>query len=330
GGSIRIPAAYCGLFGLKPGRGVVPAGPRNSEMLLGSAVTGVLTRSVRDAAAFLDIMRGSDPDAPYEFAMPAVAHVDALAEPGRKLRIGVQTHSALNPSPHPDVLAALDKTRDLLLGLGHVVEEARPSIDEEQLAQDFLVPWFVHVANGVAESASDRGNPGRSEFELDTLVLAAIGRATSAVDYDAAIERWHVHVRALSEFHRRYDVLLTPTTAEPAPRVGAFDTPLVERLGSRVAVALHLGPVMGRLGVVHDAVMRSLSAVPYTQLANLTGRPAMSVPLFSTPTGLPTGAHFTAPPSGETMLLRLAKELEEAQPWFATVPSPPRSGAQRR
>ncbi|KIQ19872.1 amidase [Rhodococcus sp. MEB064] len=319
GGSIRIPAAYCGLFGLKPGRGVVPSGPRSGEPLFGAAVTGVLTRSVRDSAAFLDVMRGSDPSAPYEFAAPGRSYAESLSAQGRTLRIGVHTGSALNASPNPEVVAAVHAMRDLLTDMGHVVEDARPAVDEEQLARDFLTPWFVHVAAEVARHTRT-GRPSRSDFELDTLVLAEIGRATSAVDYDAAIGRWHDHVRALGTFHQHYDLFLTPTTAEPAPLIGAFDTPFAERLGARAGLALRLGPVLGRLGVVQDAVMRSLSAVPYTQLANVTGRPAMSIPSAWTPEGLPVGVQFVAAPGGESTLLQLARDLEEARPWFATVP----------
>lgn len=320
GGSIRIPAAYCGLFGLKPGRAVVPAGPRAGEMLFGSAVTGVLTRSVRDSAAFLDIVRGSDDDAPFEFAAPSTSHVEALGRPGPRLRIGVAARSALNDAPHPDVLAALDRARDLLVELGHTVEEVASPFDEEQLARDFLVPWFVHLAAEVS-SASATARPTTTEFELDTLVLAEIGRATRAVDHDAALARWQDHVRAIAAFHRRFDLLMTPTTAGPAPLIGAFDTPFVERVGARLALALRLGPILGRLGAVQDAVMRSLSAVPYTQSANLTGRPAMSVPLSATVDGLPVGVHFLAPPGGETRLLVLAAELEVARPWFDRIPA---------
>ncbi|MGW5268676.1 amidase [Rhodococcus sp. NPDC003994] len=316
GGSIRIPAAYSGLVGLKPGRGIVPCGPRFSEFFHGGAVTGVLTRSVRDSAAMLDVLRGSDPAAPYVTPTLPDTHLSALNTPGPRLRIGMQSTSALCDAPDPEVVDALRRTRTLLVDLGHVVEDVPPPVDEEALARDFLLPWFVNVASEVAAIGSARA----ADVELDTMVMAELGRRTTAVDHDAALARWHDHVRALSDFHRRFDLLLTPTTATPAPRIGELATSRLERLGARAALALRLGSVLARVGAVEAGVMRNLSVVPFTQAANLTGRPALSVPLFRTASGLPVGSHFVAPPGGETQVLRLARELEEAMPWFDVTP----------
>ncbi|MCX6469002.1 MAG: amidase [Corynebacteriales bacterium] len=314
GGSIRIPAACCGLFGLKPGRGVVPTGPGHSEFHHGSAVTGVVTRTVRDSAAMLDVLRGTDPLAPpFVFADPDAGYLDAVSRAPRPLRIGVQRLSALNDTPDPAVLDALSSTCDLLTDLGHVVEEARPAIDEQQLADDFLVPWFVHVASAVDDLRA--GGAGTSDFELDTLVMAAIGRTTSAVELEAALGRWHTHVRALSEFHQRYDLLMTPTIARTAPRLGDYATSSLERLAARSVLSARLGRFLDATGTVTAAILRNLSWVPYTQLANLTGRPAASIPLHQAPDGLPIGIQFVAPPGGEGLLFSLAGQLEQASPW---------------
>ncbi|HKT01958.1 MAG TPA: amidase [Rugosimonospora sp.] len=323
GGSIRIPASCCGLFGLKPGRGLVPSGPVYGEGMHGAAVNGVISRSVRDTAAMLDVLRGADPDAPYLPAAGGPRFADEVNRPPGRLRIGVQTESTLNPDPHPEALAAVTDAVQLLNDLGHDVQPARVRFDDLLMAHDFLLPWFVHVAGEVARAR--RVNRGRDGVELDSQVMAAIGRATSAVEYAGAVERWHGYVRALSAFHRRYDLLLTPTTAQPPPLIGEFDTSPVQRMAAAAVLALRGGPLLRRLGIVEQVVHRNLSWVPYTQLANLTGRPAMSVPLYWTPQGLPMGVQFVAPLGGEGLLLRLATQLEVARPWCRRRPPDPPS-----
>jgi Asp-tRNA(Asn)/Glu-tRNA(Gln) amidotransferase A subunit family amidase len=318
GGSIRIPAACCGLFGLKPGRGVVPSGPGHGEGFHGAATEGVISRSVRDTAAMLDVLTGAGPAAPYLSAVPAGPYLAEVGRPPGRLRIGLQVASTLNPEPHPEAVAAVEDAAALLTELGHDVVEAPVGYDDAALAEDFLLPWFVRVANQVAEVGADYD--GDDGFELDTLVMAAIGRATPATRHEGALQRWHTYVRALDDYHRTHDLLLTPTLARPPLRIGELDTPLLERLGARVVLALRAGAVLPKVGVVRNAVHRNLSWVPYTQLANLTGRPAMSVPLYWTPAGLPLGVQLVAPLGGEGALLRLAAQLEEARPWFDRRP----------
>nr|WP_211330458.1 amidase [Prauserella muralis] len=321
GGSIRIPAACCGLFGLKPGRGVVPSGPARGEGMHGAVTDGVISRSVRDTAAMLDVLRGADPDAPYAPAEHPGSYRDEAGRPPGRLRIGVHTGSRLNPRPHPEAVAAVDDAVALLTDLGHEVEPVDPGYDDAQLASDFLLVWFVHIAAEVerAKALSGRG----TGVELDSRVMAAIGRATSATEHEAALQRRHRYVRALSALHRRYDLLLTPTIARPAPRLGELDLPAGERLAAEAMLAARAGRLLGRLGRVRQAVLKNLAWVPYTQLANLTGRPAASVPLYWTPDGLPLGVQFVAPLGGEALLLRLAAQLEQARPWFDRRPAEP-------
>lgn len=315
GGSIRIPAACCGLFGLKVGRGLVPAGPLSGESLHGSAVNGVISRSVRDSAAMLDVLAGPEPTSPYAPQVPAGRFADEIErEPGR-LRIGVYVPSAINPTPDPEAYAAVAAATKLLDELGHeVVELPRAPYDDAALAKDFLTTWFTSLAWQVAAIKRDTGCGDRA-FELDTLLMAALGRGTSGVDYLAALERRHDHVRKLAAFHADHDLLLTPTLATPPPRIGAFDMSSAERIAGVTTLKLHVVPVLTRLGIVDRMITDNLGWVPYTQLANLTGRPAMSVPLHWTADGLPMGVQFVAPLSGEATLLRLAAQLEKASPW---------------
>ena len=315
GGSIRIPAACCGLFGLKAGRGLVPNGPRATEPLHGAATDGVISRSVRDSAAMLDLLAGADATAAYA---PATTDRPLLEEVGRepgRLRIGFVSSSAINPTPHPQAVAAVQDAAQLLESLGHDVEPVATPYDDAALARDFLTLWFVYVAWEVEEVKRLTG-AGDDGFEQDTLIMAALGRKVSGVEHCAALERRHEHVSALARFHERYDLLLTPTLAEPPPKVGAFDTPKALRPLASMLLRTRTAGVLGKLGIVDRMIDDNLGWVPFTQLANLTGRPAMSVPLHWTPDGLPLGTQFVAPLGGEGMLVRLAAQLEEARPWF--------------
>jgi Asp-tRNA(Asn)/Glu-tRNA(Gln) amidotransferase A subunit family amidase len=321
GGSIRIPAACCGLFGLKAGRGLIPTGPARGEGLFGSATDGVISRTVRDTAAMLDVLAGPAPDSPYDSPTPPTPFADAVGQDPGRLRIGVCTASAIPPGPQREALAATRAAVAALEQLGHEVEELpTPPFDAAALAQDFLLTWFVHVAWQVDEIKRETGCDDDA-FELDTLVMAALGRGRSGVEHCGALERRQLHVRRLAAFHARHDLLLTPTLATPPPRIGAFDLPLPARLASRALLRTKTTGLLRRIGIVDRMIEENLGWVPYTQLANLTGRPAMSVPLHWTGDGLPLGVQFVAPPGGEATLLRLAAQLEQVSPWADRRPS---------
>jgi Asp-tRNA(Asn)/Glu-tRNA(Gln) amidotransferase A subunit family amidase len=320
GGSIRIPASACGLFGLKPSRGLVPSGPLVQEGLGGTATNGVLSRSVRDTAAMLDVLVGGAPDGPYLPSVPHTPYADEVGQDPGTLRIGLCTASAINPRPHPEAVAAATKAGELLESLGHKVEQLdRAPFDDEALARDFLTSWFAYAADSVAQAKAVSGS-GNSGFEPDTLVMAALGRATKTVDLVRAIENRQLHVRRLAEFHESFDLLLTPTTAMPPPRIGAFDlAPRLQQAQNALVRARGAG-LLRFTPIVDQLITENLGWVPYTQLANLTGRPAMSVPLHWTADGLPIGAQLVGRLGAEGQLLRLAAQLEQAQPWFDRRP----------
>lgn len=319
GGSIRIPAACCGLFGLKVGRGMVPAGPERSENFHGAALDGVVSRSVRDSAAALDVLTGPDAAGPYLASAPERDFAEELGrEPGR-LRIGFSAESALG-KPHPHAVAALTDAAELLESLGHEVEEVDSPVDLDALAVDFLQAWSVKLASAVDEAVR-RAGASATSFELDTRLLAAIGHTFSGPEYSAVLDRWHGHTRSLAEFHQRHDMLLTPSLAGPPVRIGELDTPRLLQEAGKVALTLRLGTVLRKTGMVDRVARENLRHVPYTQLANITGRPAMSVPLYWDPDGLPLGVQFVAPLGGEGTLFRLAAQLERARPWAHREPS---------
>lgn len=319
GGSIRIPAACCGLVGLKPGRGLTPMGPTTSESMHGAAVQGVVSRTVRDTAAMLDVICGGEPSGPYVPALPAAPFAAAVGQDPGKLRIGVRVPSAITPEPHPEAFAAVEATVRALTELGHHVEELpQAPYDDAALARDFLLTWFVHLAWDV-DAAKRLTGAGNDAFERDTLIMAAVGRATSSISYVDAVERRHEHTLRLTRFFESYDLLLTPTLATPPPKIGEFDLPAVLQRASDALIKTRTAGLLRHTKIVDDLVEKNLGWLPYTQLANLTGRPAISLPLHWTADGLPLGVQFVAPLGGESLLISLAAQLEQAVPWSERV-----------
>jgi amidase len=321
GGSIRIPAACCGLVGLKPGRGLVPFGPDESEMLHGLVQTGVVSRTVRDTAAMLDVLAGPDAVAAYAPALPDRPLLDAIEEPPGRLRIGFSTASAIRGTPHPEAVAAVEHAARLLTDLGHDVEEVPAPHDDAKLARDFLTIWFAHQTNEM-ERIKARTGRGDDAFEQDTRVMAALGRAITALELDEALEPHRFeHIAGLSRLHETHDLLLTPTLGEPPIAIGALDLPRPLKLVTEGLLRTRTTKVMQLTGVVDQVVQRNLAWVPYTQLANVTGRPAISLPLHWTPGGLPMGVQLVGPLRSEGLLLRLARQLEQAAPWADRRPA---------
>ncbi|MGU3649908.1 amidase [Mycolicibacterium sp. A43C] len=319
GGSTRIPAACCGLVGLKPGRGVTPMGPAQSEAMHGAAVQGVVSRTVRDTAAMFDVMAGGEPFGPYATSHAPGSFAAAVGQAPGRLRIGVRVPSAITPNPHREAFAAVQATVQALTDLGHHVEELpQAPFDDAELARDFLLTWFVYLAWEVDEAKRLSG-AGDAAFERDTLIMAALGRATSSVAYVDAVARRHEHTRRLSTFFESYDLLLTPTLATPPPRIGEFDLPVALQHGADILLKTRTAKLLRYTKIVDDMVDKNLGWVPYTQLANLTGRPAISLPLHWTADGLPLGVQFVAPLAGESLLIRLAAQLEQALPWADRV-----------
>lgn len=321
GGSIRIPASACGLFGLKASRGLVPHGPVAGEGMGGMATNGVISRSVRDTAAMLDVLVGPEPEGPFLHATAESRHLDEVGRDPSQLRIGVCTSSAINPNPDPEALAAAAEAAELLGSLGHHVEIIeRAPFDDAALAKDFLTTWFVYAAYSV-DTAKTLTGADDSAFEPDTLVMAALGRATKPVDFVRSIENRQLHVRRLAEFHKGHDLLVTPTTATPPPRVGAFDATAGVLAAEKALLKVRGAGLLRLTPIVDQMISQNLGWVPYTQLANITGRPAMSVPLHWTAGGLPIGVQFVGRLGAEGQMLRLASQLEQAQPWAHRRPA---------
>ncbi len=302
GGSIRIPASCCGLVGLKPSRGRISLGPDYSAIDDMLVVELCVSRSVRDTAGVLDAVHGRATGDTVMAPAPARPYTGEVgADPGR-LRVGLLTHNPLDTGDiHPDCVAAARRTAELVESLGHTVEEAfPPAVAQPDLVRQFTMLWAGTLAYNLRYWERRVGRDVTAgDVEPLTWALGEMGRAAHAVDY---IDAQHAMLdlgRAVEEwFASGYDLLLTPTMGEPPCPLGEFHTPDDPMLG----------------------FMRAAGFTPYTPLANMTGGPAVSLPLHWNDAGLPIGSQLMAAYGREDLLLRVASQLEQAQPWAERTP----------
>jgi Asp-tRNA(Asn)/Glu-tRNA(Gln) amidotransferase A subunit family amidase len=300
GGSIRIPASCCGLFGLKPTRARNPMGPDVGEGWSGASVAHAITRSVRDSAALLDATSGPDVGDPYWAPPPAGPF---LAEVGRDpghLRIALAITPWNGKPVDPQCADAARAAARLCERLGHHVEEARPDINADALGLASRVIVSANVRNALDLRGTARGRPvTEDEVERVTWLRAQDAVAFTAADYARSILVVHRIGRAVARFFARYDILLTPTMACTPYPLGVLDMSTAD------------------LDAFYDALLRSIA---FTSLFNSSGNPAMSVPLAWSHEGLPIGVQFVAPFGDEARLFRLAAQLETTQPWATRRP----------
>jgi len=316
GGSIRIPASCCGLFGLKPGRGRVPTGPVEVEYWAGCVSEGVLTRSVRDGAAALDVLAGPDPGAPYHAPPPPDSFLAEAGRPPGRLRVAFTTRPPVAAKVHPDCAAAAADAARLLEELGHDVREAAPPFDGDAFARDFVVLLIGETAADVRDAEAATGRRARpGDLEPETAALALLAREVTAEDYAIALRRLKRTCRVAGRFFQDTDVLLTPTLARPPVPVGSLRPRGPEAVLLKALLRLRAGGVLKAMGALEKLATTAWSFSPFTPVWNVTGQPAMSVPLTWSAAGLPIGAHFVARQGEEGLLLRLAAQLEEARPW---------------
>jgi amidase len=294
GGSIRIPASCCGVFGLKPTRARNPLGPDFGDVISGLVVEHAVTRTVRDSAALLDATAGPDAGDPY-WAPPCERSFlqEVETDPGI-LRIAFTTQSGTSSEVHPDCLKAVEGSAKLCADLGHTVEEANLNIYEEQVVIAFTVLWSAGCISTIKSLGVKK-----EQVEPLTWALGEMGSHYDAADYVNALHTIQRVSRDVARFFLNYDVLLTPTLAEPPVALGTFDSPPDNPL---------------------HGFHRSGSFAPFTPLCNITGQPAMSVPLFWNADNLPVGSHFIGRFGDEATLFQLAAQLERAQPWAGRRP----------
>jgi len=319
GGSLRIPASHCGLVGLKATRARVPMGPDHGEGWGGYIQWGVLTRSVRDTAALLDVMAGPMPGDPYAAPpLPGPLAAEVGRDPGA-LRSGFDAGTMLGREIDPQHAAAVTKVARQLEALGHRVEPAKPAIDREALVHAYLVHVATGTAAEVVEFARMCGREASADlFEPETWFMHQVGSATSAVEVLEARTAVQLAGRATAEFHARYDLFLSATTAYPQIRIGELALNAAQRLG---LATLRKAPVRAVLHkVMHTLAPTFLERTPNTQLFNQTGQPAISLPLAEASDGMPIGVQLAAALGREDLLIRVAAQLEAAHPWHTRRP----------
>ena len=300
GGSIRIPAAQCGLFGLKPSRGRVSLAPDAGEGWGGMSVGHVVSRSVRDSALMLDCTAGAEPGDPYAAPAPAASYVEAIGRPPRRLRIAMLRKDHRGSTPHAECLRAVESAAKLCQSLGHIVEEADPLIDLVALRQHTSAIAATNTARALGlRWTSLRREANADDVEATTWAVYQRGRKITAVEYVEAIAAIHAAGRKLAALFKSYDAILSTVVTGPPPPLGYFD-------------------MNGDVATFTERVTQYLGVTP---VHNATGTPAMSVPLHWTPDGLPVGVHFAGRYGEECTLLKLAAQLEAAQPWFDRVPA---------
>lgn len=293
-GSIRVPAAHCGVFGMKPSRLRNPAGPAIAEGIGGMATLHAISRSVRDSAAMLDVTHGPDIGDPWGSPRVEGSFLGAVARPPRSLRIGMEV------AGDADCRAAVEAAAVLCEKLGHHVEPAAPNYNRDAVRKAWFTISAVSAALGVRNFAAARGIADPlALLEPVNAEWIRKGEAISGTDYLAAIDALHQSSRAMARYFADYDIYLSPTTAEVAPRLG------------------HLAGA----GLSVDAFFdRFWSHAPLTAVFNASGCPAMSVPLHWTNAGLPVGVQFGAAFGAEALLFSLAGQLEMASPWATCRP----------
>ena len=303
GGSVRIPASSCGLFGFKATRARFPDGPYAGEGWAGMAIDGFLTRSVRDNALLMDACAGADAGAPYVAPPLAQGYGAAIARPPRRLRVALCDTTLTGAPIHPDCARAVTDAAALLESLGHHVTPARPLADTPGMMR----AWTRIVACGTALSVT-KSLKGRALAPGDVEAVAqgamAYAATLSGADYLEAVGKIHAYGREMAAFFSGHDILLTATLAEPPARIGRFAHTTTDYVHYRT------GP-----GMIFDYS-------PFCAAFNASGQPAASVPLGMSATGLPIGIHLAAGFGEDEMLIALCAEIETAAPWSGRRPTP--------
>jgi amidase len=314
-GSIRIPASCCGIFGLKPTRGRTPTS-LDYEPWQGLVCEHVLTRSVRDSAAILDATNGTIAGAFYHPSPPRRPFLEEVgADPGH-LRIAFSATSLLGDTVDDACRQALEGAARLCRELGHQVIEDVPAIDGPANAEAILMMLAGEIRADIEEGKQKLGRrPTPDQFELATWALSMLGGHFSAADFVAAMRLLQRTSHEIGRFMAEYDLFLTPTTAQPPVETGSILPQGAEAIALKVMNRLGSGRLLDAVGMLQTAAADSFRFTPYTPLINVTGRPAMSVPLYWTDDGLPIGMHFVGHHAEEATLFRLAAQLEQACPW---------------
>lgn len=323
GGSIRIPASFSGLVGLKPTRGRTPIGPGTGRNWQGASIDFVLTKSVRDSARMLDQLQVIQQQAAFQTPLYEGSYEQtAQTSFNRPLRIGFTTESPVGTPVSEDAKAAVLKVVKWLEEQGHHVEEANNGVDGKQLMRNYFLMNSGEMATLIhqIETMMQR-NITAYDVEVETWLLGMAGKHVSAAEFSSSLASWDTAAEQMAIFHQTYDFYLTPAASFAAPKVGelthsdANANQLIEQMS-------RLTTVEEQQQLIYDMFLPSLTYTPFTQLANLTGQPAISVPVYMTKEHLPIGVQFVAPKGADERLLQIAHQLEDSDLWVGMKGNP--------
>src|SRR5690625_1023197 len=316
GGSIRIPASFTGLFGLKPTRGRTPVGPGVGRQWQGASIDFALSRSVRDSAAMLDILQTVQPEAAFQTPLYPGSYKEAMQQPfPKQLKIAYSTKSPVGTPVSEDAKAAVSKTVKWLEKQGHIVEEVDNGVDGIQLMKDYYLMNSGEISMVVAQLEKAIGREVTAEdVEIETWVLNQAGKSVSAAEFSASLASWDTAAAQMAKLHETYDFYVTPASAFTAPEVGelTFHKSMQEQLRAQINEI----DKQEQQALIYDLFLPSLTYTPFTQLANLTGQPGISVPVQLSEQGLPLGVQVMASKGEEHRLLQLAHQLEQSDIWI--------------
>ncbi|MDQ0192005.1 amidase [Paenibacillus wynnii] len=321
GGSIRIPASFTGLFGLKPTRGRTPVGPGIGRQWQGASIDFALSRSVRDSAAMLDLLQTLQPEAAFQTPLYPGLYLDDLLKPvPKKLRIAYTTISPVGTPVSEEAARAVLKTVKFLEAEGHEVEERLSPVNGVRLMENY---YTMNAGEVAAMFVSLEGMLGRTisagEVDVVTWVLGEAGKNVTAAEFIHSLHEWDVAAAQMSSLFKRYDLYVTPTNADSAPKIGELSQ-RPDEIEKLQQVSNMSKDEQRRM--IYTMFEPSLTYTPFTQLANLTGQPAMSVPVHMTPSGLPVGVQVMSCKGREDLLLQVAARLEESELWVGMKGNP--------
>jgi len=320
GGSIRLPASYCGIFGFKPSKGLNKFEDM-SKAWGGAVVSHVSSVSVRDSAAYLDLVSGNT-DKNYCVSNPtSETYLFRATQAENKLKIGLITEAPTETYVYGECIKGAEVAAKCCEALGHEVEYTKWNFDGRELMRAFLTVVFSYTNRDVANMAALLKMEVKNlDIELNTLFMSIVGYGASQEQVKNALDIWKQASHRLSELHQKYDVILTPTVATMPLSNNDLDPNFFEKLLMKFFISTGLGKRIINNSFLDALIDKSLFQTPFTPIANMTGQPAMTVPLYWDKNGLPHGAHFMADNGNDGILLFLAKQLESQSPWRGKVP----------
>lgn len=322
GGSIRIPASFSGLFGLKPTRGRMPVGPGAGRDWQGASINFMLTKTVRDAAAMMDQLQTFQPEAAFHAPVFVDHYLDSLKGGQKKpLRVAFTTESPVGTPVSDDAKNAVMKVVNWLESEGHEVDERTNDVDGIQLMKDYYIMNSGEMNMTVQGLEQALGRElTEDDIELEGWMMHVAGKSISGADFSASLASWDTAAAQMAALHETYDFYITPATADIAPKIGQLEV-----TGEKKEAFLrdiHKGTKDEQQQLVYDMFLPSLTYTPFGMLANLTGQPAMSLPVYLSEEGLPLGVQVIASKGEEHRLLQLASELEQTDHWIGLKGNP--------